>query len=111
MPIPASTTFITVLRRPTDATSDPWEPAAQQEVVSGVRAVIDSPRGREITENSAQEVLRWKLNCDPTDLRHTDVVRDERTLDEYEVEWVSVLGTGMDLEHIEAGLKKVTGLR
>lgn len=111
MTLPTATTFITVLRSPTDATTDPLDPpAAAQEVMSGVRAVISAPRGSERVEGSSQEVIQWRLNSDTVDIKHTDQVRDEKTGELYEVVWASLLGKGQDLEHIEAGLKQVSGL-
>lgn len=115
MTIPIHTTHITVLRVPTTPDLDPLDtqPAAE-EIAVGVRAHISSPRGAEETQSGGQqEVVTWRLSCDPTDLRHTDQIRDERTGEIYEVLWSRDLGfsigeaTGM--EHIEAGVKQVKG--
>ncbi|MBM4414904.1 MAG: hypothetical protein FJ035_01235 [Chloroflexi bacterium] len=109
MAVPLATTTIAVLRVPVDATRDPYDaqPAADT-VASGVRAHISSPSGREHVAGGSQEVVEFRLACDPVDLRHTDRVQDEQTGSTYEVVWARPR-QGLGLDHIEAGLKQVSG--
>jgi len=80
MPVPLHTTTVSVLRVPADSARDPYDPQPEPEVVdSGVPAHISSPSGRERTAGGSQEVVEFRLTCDPTDLTHTDRVQDDQT--------------------------------
>lgn len=110
MPVPLHTTTISVLRLPTDPARDPYDPQPAPEVVaSGVRAHVSTPRGREQTAGGSQEVVEFRLTCDPVDLRHTDQVQDEQTDALYEVTWARTR-EGFGLDQTQAGLKQVTGV-
>ena len=110
MTVPLHTTTIAVLRIPADSARDPYDakPAAAV-VASGIRAHISTPRGREQTAGGSQEVVEFRLSCDPVDLRHTDQVQDEETDALYEVTWARIR-QGLGLDHVEAGLKQVAGV-
>ena len=104
------TTTIGVLRISADPARDPYDAKPAAEVIaSGIRAHISTPRGREQTAGGSQEVVEFRLSCDPVDLRHTDEVQDEQTGALYEVTWARVR-QGLGLDHIEAGLKQVAGV-
>jgi hypothetical protein len=109
--IPVATTRITVLRVPADPERDPTDAQPDAEVVrSGVRAHISTSRGREVIGGaSTQEVVYFRLSCDPVDIQKDDQVRDEQTDEVYEVEWAR-LRQGLGLDHEEAGLKQVKGV-
>ncbi len=110
MPVPLHTTTVSVLRVPADAARDPYDPPPAAEVVaSGIRAHIASPSGRERTAGGSQEVVEFRLTCDPTDLRHTDQVQDDRTGDLYEVVWARNR-EGFSLDQVQAGLRQVSGV-
>ena len=110
MSVPLHTTTIAVLRVAADPARDPYDPKPFPDVIAvGVRAHISTPRGREQTAGGSQEVVEFRLSCDPTDLRHTDQVHDEQTGVAYEVTWARGR-QGLGLDHIEAGLKQVTGV-
>jgi hypothetical protein len=107
--IPLSTTTITVRRL-----SDPAREKDSSEIVpedyfplaTGVRAHIYPVSGRGAVVGGSQEVIDFRLTCDPTDLQHTDLVDDaSRT---YLVVW-SVLRQHPALDHVEAGLRTVSG--
>lgn len=110
--LPLADTKITVLRPQTTSATDPYDDAPAESVVaSGVRAHISKVGSinPEQIVGGQQESLRILLDCDPTDLTHTDRVRDEKTREEYEVEWVLQRSAGT-LSHTAAGLKQVEGL-
>lgn len=111
MSIPIATTTITVLRRAVLATDDPYEVTAAAEVVtSGVRAVIGAPSGTELVTGAAgQEDVTHRLDCDPVALVSTDQVRDEVSLEVFNVVWARQR-TGFGLSHTVAGLRQVTGV-
>lgn len=115
MAIPLATTTIAVLRLPDDATRDPYEAQPEPAVAAaGIRAHFSSPRGNEVHRGGQQSEVTDRLGCDLVDLRHTDQVRDETTGDVYDVVWVRTRRStdpGMaGLDHIEAGVRRVTGL-
>lgn len=105
--VPLSTTTIRVLRP--NPSNEPYEAKGAPTVVaSGVRAHISSPSGREIASGGSQEVVQFRLSCDPVDLNHLDQVQDETTDELYEVEWARQrIGVGLD--YTQAGLKQVSG--
>ena len=110
MAVPLHTTTISVLRLPTDPARDPYDPQPSPEVVaSGVRAHISSPSGRERVAGGSQEVVEFRLSCDPVEIRHTDQVQDEQTSALYEVTWARTRA-GLGLDQTQAGLKQVTGV-
>ena len=109
--ISVATTTISVLRVPSDPTRDPLDPQPEAEVVaSKVRAHISTSRGSErVSSGGAQEVVYFRLSCDPTDIRYEDQVRDETTGEVYEVEWARQR-IGLGLDHTQCGLKQVAGV-
>lgn len=109
--IPVATTTISVLRVPADPLRDPEDPQPPAEVIaSGVRAHISTSRGREVVQGQAsQEIVDFRLSCDPTDLDGGDQVKDEATDEVYEVTWAR-LRRGFGLDHTQAGLKQVSGV-
>ena len=110
MSILLATTQISVLRVAADSARDPYDAQPAPAVLaSGVRAHISTPNGREQTAGGSQEVVEFRLSCDPVDLRHTDQVQDKQTDALYEVTWAR-LRQGLGLDHVEAGLKQVSGV-
>lgn len=110
MAVPFHTTTITVLRVAADPARDPYDAPPEPTVVaSGVRGHLSSPSGRERTAGGSQEVVEFRLACDPVDLRHTDQVRDETTGLVYAVVWTRER-QALGLDHTQAGLKQVTGV-
>lgn len=109
--LPISTTTIAVLRpNPAD---EPYEtPGAPSTVASGIRAHISTSRGDETTTGGDQEVVYFRLDCDPFagTIDHGDQIVDLGTDEVYEVLW-SRLRRGLGLDHHEAGLKQVAGVR
>lgn len=110
MALPIATTTIAVLRRTVLATDDPYEvTAVPAAVAEGVRAVIGAPSGNELVAGGSQEDVTHRLDCDTTDLRNTDQVRDETTSETFDVVWARSR-TGLGLDHTVAGLRQVTGV-
>lgn len=109
--IPIATTTITVKRSAVDAAADPYDaPAAPAVVATGVRAHISAPAGTEtVAGTAAQEVVRFRLDCDPVDVNNRDTVVDDVTGDVYEVVWARARH-GLGLDHVEAELLEVTGV-
>lgn len=108
MSIPISTTTIRVLRPA--ATDEPYEtPSAATVIASGIRAQISTSRGTEAPSGGDQEVVHFRLSCDPTDISHGDRIEDEVTGEVYDVQWAR-LRIGLGLNHIEAGLRQVAGV-
>lgn len=110
--IPLHTTTIAVLSPP-QAEEGEWpdpydEQPAREESASGVRAHISSPAGSEQIIGGEQEVVMFRLSCDPVTLTHRDWVEDEQTGDVYQVVWV-MQRKGLGLDHVEAGLRTVRG--
>lgn len=113
MTLPISTTTISILRIPWDdhEPRDPLDPRPAAEVIAtGIPAHISTSTGIENINGSAQEVVTYRLNCDPTDVTFEDQILDERTNDIYEVTWTRERVEFVGLEYIQGGLKKVTGL-
>lgn len=113
--IPFATTTIAVLRVPDIPGSDPEDEQPAAEVVaSGIRAHISTSHGREEVQGaSTQEVVEFRVTCDPAEIRKDDRVRDESTGEVYEVVWARErrgpsLGVG-GLDHMEGGLRQVRG--
>lgn len=112
MAIPLATTTITVLRVAADATRDPYAPQpAATAVASGIRAHLSLGLGSETTAGGSQEVVTWRLACDPFDagLHHLDEVRNEKSGTVYEVVF-SETREGMGMDHFQAGLRQVSGV-
>ena len=105
--IPLATTTVTVLRSDQDGTRDALDTLTFTAVASGVRAVIGAPSGVEIATGGSSEDVQWRLDCDPTDLRHDDRVEDEQTGETFEVVWTR-RRIGFGLDHTVAGLRTVT---
>jgi hypothetical protein len=114
--IPFATTTIGVWRAPTPAPDDegdwpdPTDPVVRSKVFTGVRAHISTSSGREnVASGSLREVADFRLSCDPVDggLRHTDVVEDETTGEQFEVTWAhSRYPQGLGMHHEQAGLRR-----
>lgn len=108
--IPLATTTITIQRPSVDPDRDPYEEdPAPDTVAEGVRAHISSPSGREQIVGGEQEIVTFRLSCDPIDLQHVDTVVDDSTGEEYEVVW-TLSRTGLGMPHVQAGLRKTTGV-
>ncbi len=112
--LPVHSTEITVLRDAGDPYAEPYGEPDLQEVTTGIRAVIDVPLGRaaggEDRAGGEQTKTQLRLMCDLTDLRVSDLVRDERADIVYRVTWKTAYLTGTAEEHIQAGLELVEGL-
>lgn len=111
MTIPIATTTISVLRTTPNELDEPGDPQTPVIVASGIRAHISTSRGREAPAGGDQEVVEFRLSCDPieVDLTHFDQVQDEATGDVYLVAWAR-LRRGLGLDHHEAGLRQVAGV-
>lgn len=111
--IPLATTTISVVRGADLSDVDPWDrtpTAGGETIAAGVRAVIDSPSGQEGGPGDT-ETLQFTLMCDPTDVTFRDTIVDETTGESYQVVWTKLVPAppGSDLDHVQAGLKQVTG--
>lgn len=105
--IPLSTNTISVLRSDQDGTKDDYDGVTYSTLATGVRAVISSPSGSETNAGGSSEQVSFRLNCDPTDLRHDDRIVDEATGDIYMVTWTR-RRVGLGLDHTVADLLRVT---
>lgn len=111
--IPLALTTITVRRIPVDPARDPYDAEPEPFIVaSGVRAVISSPSARsgEVLAGGSQEHTYFSLACDPVDLTHRDRVLDDRTGEEYEVEWARTRNALGGLDHTQAALYQIRGI-
>lgn len=114
MPLPLSTTTVSVLRAPlADAYAEPYSasPTADlEEIATGVRAVIDIPvardAGQETVAGGEQTRTEFRFSCDLCELRNTDFLRDDDGGVIYRVTWCFEFHGS----HIEGGLKLVEGL-
>jgi len=105
--IPLATTTIDVLRP--DTSADDYETdTGPTTVFSGVRAQISSPKGRGSELAGQSALVDKELHCDPTEIRHYDVVRDNVTNFTYSVIWVDQR-IALGLDHTHAGLKRSEG--
>lgn len=106
------TTTIEVLRVVADPLRDPYDAAPAASVIaSGIRAQISTSTGRERTVGGSQEVVEFRLTCDPVDLTNTDQVRDENTDEVYEVLWARLRpGIAPGQKHVEGALRQVSGV-
>lgn len=109
--IPIFTTTIRIERPTHDPDVDPLESQGAPVVVAtGVRAHISTSRGREAPAGGgSQEIVYFRLSCDTVDLSRYDTVIDEKTGEVYDVEWARER-LGFGLEHIQAGLKQISGV-
>jgi hypothetical protein len=118
--IPLATTTIAVRRPPVaDQYAEPYSGTTTEdfdEVVTGVRAVIDVPvardAGRERVAGGEQTDTEFRFTCDPCDITRLDYITDEATGWHYRVTWVhrfGVIGGGY-ADHVEGGLERVEGL-
>lgn len=108
MSIPLATTTVSVRRYNLDDV-DPYDPKpTPTTVTSGVPAVISSPSGTEQVEGGQQEVVTFRLDCDPVDLQHDDQIVDDATGDVFEVVWVRNR-VGFGLDYTQAELRQVNG--
>jgi hypothetical protein len=108
--IPLATTTVRVERARVDPTRDGYDPKpALGVVVSGVRAHLSAPTGTEILAGGSKQRIDRHLDCDPTDVRHYDEVVDEVTGLRYQVVWTESR-TGLGLDRVEAGLRRVEGV-
>ena len=119
--IPLATTTVSILRiAAPDEYAEPYggkTNADRAVVVSGVRAVIDIPVGRqagiERVAGGEQTRTELRLAADPCDINRTDVVKDEVTGIFYTVTWCLRYpgnGSAGDMGHVEAGIVNVEGL-
>lgn len=107
MTLPLATTRITVLRSDQDGSKDEYDTLTFAPIASGVRAVVSSPRGAEQNQNGSSEDVSFRLDCDPTDLRHDDRITDETTGETFEVTWTR-RRVGLGLDHTVADLRIIT---
>lgn len=99
--LPLATTTVTV-KRP--ANGDPYETASLSTASSGTPAHIGQPSGSEVQRGGELETITDVLLADAgLDLRHTDLLVDEATGQEYRVAWVRER-QGLGLDHVKAGL-------
>jgi hypothetical protein len=111
------TTTITVHRTALEDVSgrDPWEPdtpidPAPEEttIATQVPADISLNLGRSGGPGDT-ETVEFQLLCDPTDLSFRDTVSDDTTGAVYEVQWATLTPGLPGFEHVQAGLKQVSG--
>jgi len=78
--LPIPTTTVTVTRRAHDPTADAYDPdtGPAVTVAAGVPAHFSGPRAVESADGASQTTTSTLLT-DPCDLRHVDVVLDDRT--------------------------------
>jgi hypothetical protein len=92
--------------------TEPWEPdtptPTASTIATAVGADISLNLGRSGTPGDT-ETIEYMLICDPTDLSFRDLVIDEATGAEYEVTWATLTPGLPGFEHVQAGLKQVTG--
>lgn len=107
MTLPLATTTITISRSDQDGTKDALDTLTYSDVVTGIRAVVSAPRGAETNTGGSEEDVTFRLDCDPTDLRHGDRVTDETTSETFEVVWTR-RRIGLGLDHTVADVRKIT---
>lgn len=115
MPIPLTTTTITVLRQGGDPYAEPYAPPNQVQVATGIRAVIDISAygvaaGTEVQGGGEQTRTVVRLVCDPCDITSRDWVRDDATAVLWRVLWVVFHAPNHRLAHVQGGLELVEGL-
>ncbi len=108
MSIPLSTTTIDIFRP--DTSADDYESDRGVTLMfPDVRAQLSSPKGRGRQVEGQIEVVDKELECDPIDLKHTDIIRDNGTGDWYSIVWMDQR-IGLGLDHTTGGLKRTTGV-
>jgi hypothetical protein len=112
MSLPIKQTTIKVMRpvlAPDYDTVD--NPSEYAVVASGIAAVISSPTGQAIVAGGGQEIVRYRLNCDPVEIEPTDQIEDETTGVIYDVEWSRPRrGFGSIHPYTQADLKQISGI-
>lgn len=108
--IPIATTSVRVERVAVDPTRDPYDPKPAPSIVaSGIRAHLSAPSGSERLAGGSEQRIDRHLDCDLADVRHYDEVVDEGTGLRYQVVWAESR-TGLGLDRVEAGLRRVEGI-
>lgn len=105
--LPISTTTIDVVRYQ-QSTDDNFGPSASSLVAGDQPAVFSAPKGAEVKVGGDKEIIDEVLLTDADDLTFRDTVIDKATGDVYEVVWARYK-KGLNLEHTQAGVRKVTG--
>lgn len=84
--------------------------APRTTVASGVPAALTSPGFSTSSGATGQQtVTSWRLYCDPTDLRYTDVVVDRTTGQAFSVDAVA-RRSGLGMDYLVAQVHQVQGL-
>lgn len=104
--IPLATTTVTVIERA--STGDPYEPATETTLATGVRAVIGSPTGVDGRVGGDKVVIDAAAQLDPCPVSRTCILVDERTGEQWTVAWVQAR-FGLGLNHVRCGLVAVSG--
>lgn len=82
MPIPLSTTLISIVRSTLPDLQDPYDgPQAYPDpsttvIATGIRAVVGVPTANAILTIGDRVVYTSKLTCDPCDLKESDIVTE-----------------------------------
>lgn len=116
--IPTATTTVRVLRWPPPAEDaevvGPYEDRTagetveQEVVVEGVRAHISTGAGAQRPQGQGtQEIVIFRMACDPCDVQHGDTVEDAAG-EQYEVVWAR-RRRGLGLDHMQVGMRQVSG--
>lgn len=105
MTIPIASTTISILRAPEQDDGYPDTEPVYVTVTTGVSAHLSRPHGNE-SDLGERTMLRVRLICNPCDLRHTDLVRDEQTGLVWQVDWVQLRTQGTITDHLVAGLHR-----
>lgn len=101
-----TTTRVDLMRAPQGDTD---QPATYNAFAQNRRAVVHSQAGQERVLGGQQEDVLGRVDLDPgEDIRHYDRVYDRGTGHTWEVVWVR-LRQGFGLDHIEAGVRWVSG--
>lgn len=105
--IPIATTTVTVLRSDQDGTKDQFDGVTRSTLVTGVRAVIGSPSGTNDMQGGDSESVTERFQCDPTDIRHDDLILDEISGLTWNITWVR-RRMGFGLDHMVGELQLTT---
>lgn len=112
MPIPLSTTTITVFRPSTTPDYDtPYSTTTNsaKQVASRVRATLSSPSGSaQMVQFSEQEQVSLTFISDLCDVVYTDQVRDDNTGLVYNVRWVT-RRQGLGMDYLVIGVQQDVG--
>lgn len=113
MPIPFSTTMISIVRSTMPDTQDKYDPPsditnpATKVVVANVRAVVTVPSGSTNLIAGQRVSYNTTLTCDPCDLQEGDIVTESTGL-----MWVCLSANPFNafaLSGVKAALRRVTG--